>query len=122
MALPLGHIAPKAQHPQPLAARIEEGHLAHLKAGRVAIGIGHPLLIGARSVAGKHLLIGLLDPGGDLRWVDILGTQADQLPLLEPNQGLHRMVAAGEHPLLVAVVDEIGRAVDEGEQQGAALL
>ena len=65
--LPFGHIAAEAQHPQTLAARVEEGHLAHLEAGRVAIGIDHPLLIGARSVAGKDLLIGLLDPGGDLR-------------------------------------------------------
>ncbi len=66
MALPLGDITTKAQQAQSFAPRIKKGDLAHLEAGRMTIGIGHPLLVGTGDVARVNLLVSFKDFGGDL--------------------------------------------------------
>ncbi len=119
--LALGDVAAKAEQTEPLAEAIEEGHLAQLEIGLAAIGILQPLLVGERLVAGEDLPIGLDNLVGDLLLVDIERGQADQLRLHFAGQLLHGAVAAGELLILVAVVDQIGRTVDKGAQQGGAL-
>ena len=119
--LALGDVAAKAEQAEPLAEAVEEGHLAQLEVGLAAIGILQPLLIGERLVLGEDLLVGLHHLAGDVVLVDVEGGQADELRLHLAGQLLHGAVAAGELLVLVAVVDQVRRAVDEGAQQGGTL-
>ena len=122
VTLALGHIPPEPQQTDALATNISQRHLAHLETGLVTIGIDHPLLIGMDAVLHQHLAIGLQYLFGDGTTVDVPGREANQLILTAAGQLLHGVVATGELSLLVAVVDQIRRAVDEGADQGAALL
>ena len=119
--LALGDVATKAEQAEPLAEAVEEGHLAQLEVGLAAIRILQPLLIGERLVLGEDLLVGLHHLAGDVVLVDIERGQADEFRFHLAGELLHGAVATGELLVLVAVIDQIGGAVDEGAQEGGTL-
>ncbi|MNG94583.1 hypothetical protein D3C79_535950 [compost metagenome] len=119
--LALCDVSAKAEQAEPLAEAVEEGHLAQLEVGLAAIGVLQPLLVSEGLVAGEDLLVRLHHLAGDVVLVDIERGQPDELGLHLAGQLLHGAVATGELLVLVAVVDQVRRAVDEGAQQGGTL-